>query len=98
MRTISLSVSESEYEAFRRAAAEGGRPIAQMIREAMAEYHAGRFPDRTPLRRLIVLPGHRPVSPLPTRFDVYDDIFSARADGLSLGAEPDSGAAPDDRT
>lgn len=93
MRTISLAVSESEYDAFRRAAAEGGRPIAQMIREAMAEYRATRFPDRTRLRSLVVLPGHRPVSPLPTRFEIYDDIFSTRTDGLSPDAELEDDAS-----
>jgi HJR/Mrr/RecB family endonuclease len=36
MKTISLAVSEVEYEAFRQAAKVENRAVAQLIREAMA--------------------------------------------------------------
>jgi hypothetical protein len=76
MKTISVSVSESDYEAFREAAARESRPIAQLIRDAMAEYRARRLPERSPLRQLPVLAGHRPLAPLPSRSETYDEIFT----------------------
>lgn len=38
MKTISLSVSASDYEAFRAESARAGRSIASLIRDAMAQY------------------------------------------------------------
>lgn len=78
MKTISVAISEPDYEAFRRAAARQGRPIAQLIREAMATYRAERLHEPTPLRDLPVLVGHRPSGPLPERADVWDEIASER--------------------
>lgn len=66
-----MSVSETEYEAFRWAARAEGRPIAQLIREAMALYRAERLPDSAPLLDLPVLPGHRPIGALPARSEIY---------------------------
>jgi hypothetical protein len=40
MKTISLSVSENDYEAFRAEAQRSGRSIASLIREAMAVHLA----------------------------------------------------------
>jgi len=79
MKTISLAVSEPDYEAFRRAAEVEGRSIAQLIREAMATYRAERLETRTPLRVLPVLIGHRPLAPLPERSEVWDEIAGGRA-------------------
>jgi len=78
MRTISLAVSEPDYEAFRRAADRQGRPIAQMIREAMAMYRAERLQERTRLTDFPVLVGHHSVAPLPTRDEVWDEITAER--------------------
>jgi len=78
MKTISLAVSESEYEAFRRAAQEKNRPIAQLIREAMVYYREQRLEARTPLVELPLLPGHRPVQALPTREELYSEAFAGR--------------------
>jgi hypothetical protein len=80
MKVISVSVSEVDYEAFRRAARRQGRPIAQLIREAMAEYRAARLPDRQPLTEVPVLVGHRPVGDLPTRDEIYDEVFAPDAE------------------
>lgn len=78
MKTISLTVSPDDYEAFRRAAATEGRSIAQLIREAMALYRVERIPDRAPLNDLPVLVGHRAVGEMPARHDVYDEIYAHR--------------------
>ena len=85
MKTISVAVSKDDYEAFRWAARAQGRPIAQLIREAMAEYRTRQIPDRSPLTDLPVLPGHRPTGPLPSRADLYDEVF----------AEDDAAKGPD---
>jgi hypothetical protein len=79
MKTISVSVSTEDYEAFRRGARRGKRPIAQLIREAMALYRQERLEERTRLLDLPVLVGHRPVSPPPGRAEVYEEIFAGRA-------------------
>ncbi|MCE7937818.1 hypothetical protein DCC79_03040 [bacterium] len=78
MRTISLAVSELDYEAFRRAAAREGRPIAQLIREAMSLYRSERIAERTPLTDFPVLVGHRPAAELPGRAEVWDEISAGR--------------------
>lgn len=78
MKTISVAVSESDYEEFRRAAGAQKRPIAQLIREAMAEYRAERLERRRPLHDLPVLAGHRPVDRLPTKEEIYDEVAELR--------------------
>jgi hypothetical protein len=75
MRTISLGVLEEDYDAFKEAARRQGRPVAQLIREAMALYRSQQLERRTRLEDLSVLPGHRPIAPLPTRDEIYDEVF-----------------------
>ena len=75
MKTISIGVSESDYESFRVAAASQGRPIAQLIREAMEVYRLERLERKTPLLDVPVLPGHRLVKDLPSRSELYDEAF-----------------------
>lgn len=75
MKSISLSVSEDDYEAFRSAAEREGQSIAALIREAMAFYRRERLRDRRPLERLPLLVGHEPLAPLPDRATIYDEIF-----------------------
>lgn len=77
MRTISVSVSKDDYEAFRRGARRGQRPIAQLIREAMAFYRKERLEEKSRLLELPVLVGHRPLSNLPGRAELYDEMFGA---------------------
>jgi hypothetical protein len=38
MKPISVQVDEEEYQAFKSLAARTGRPVAELIREAMIEY------------------------------------------------------------
>lgn len=78
MKTISVAVSESDYEEFRKAAREQQRPIAQLIREAMAVYRAEHLERRSPLRELPVLAGHKPTGPLPSKEEIYDEIADFR--------------------
>lgn len=85
MRTISVAVSESDYDAFREAARQRDRSIAQLIRDAMARYRETELEPRSPLRRVPVLPGHRPVGRLPSRSDLYDEIFEPRAGAIAEG-------------
>ncbi len=76
MKTISLSVSERDYEEFRRVSRREARPIAELIREAMSFYRAEKLGRREPLRDLAVLTGHRPRRRrLPSRAEVYNEIF-----------------------
>lgn len=78
MRTLHLTVTDSEYEAFRRAAEVAHRPMEQLLREAIAAFqHGPRV--KAPLRDLPVLPGHRPLGELPARADLYEEMFSDEA-------------------
>ena len=80
MKTISVAVSESDYEAFRRAAQAQHRPIAQLIREAMENYRKDKLEQRAPLSDLPVLAGHSPLGPLPKRSTIYDEILNGERD------------------
>ena len=79
MRTISLSVSPDDYEAFRRGARRSKRPIAQLIREAMALYRQERLEEKSRLDDIPVLVGPRPVAALPGRAELYEEIFARDA-------------------
>ena len=79
MKTISLSVSEEDYEAFRRAARRRDRPAAELIREAMAFYRAEKLEERSRLASLPLLAGHRLIDRLPTRAEIYDDAYEEGA-------------------
>ncbi len=78
MKTISVAVSEADYEVFRQAARAQERPIAQLIREAMSVYRAERLEARTPLTEIPTLPGHRLIGQLPSRAEVYAEMFGER--------------------
>ena len=75
MKTISISVSSDDYEAFRRGSRQSKRPIAQLIREAMALYRQERLGEKSRLVEIPVLMGHRPLLPLPVREEIYGEIF-----------------------
>ncbi len=75
MKLISVTVSHSDYEAFREASKKQHRSIAQLIREAMAFYREQKLQQTTPLTELPVLPGHRLIGSLPSRGEVYEEIF-----------------------
>ena len=75
MKMISVGVVDSDYESFRKASRAQGRPIAQLIREAMAFYRQERLEQRSPLRDVPALAGHRLVSDLPDRGDLYGEMY-----------------------
>lgn len=75
MKTISLAVSESDYEAFRLASQSSGRSVAQLIREAMAVYRREHLEKRTLLTDVPVLVGHRLLADLPTREEIHDEML-----------------------
>ncbi len=77
MKTISVSVSTDDYEAFREAARREHRPIAQLIREAMTFYRQEQLDRRTPLEDIPVLAGHRLRGRLPSRSEIYDEVFGS---------------------
>lgn len=77
MKTISVAILEHDYEAFRRAAKTEGRPIAQLIREAMALYRHERLDISSRLTELPVLPGPRPLRGVPDRTEIYDEMYEA---------------------
>jgi uncharacterized protein (DUF1778 family) len=79
MKTISVSVSPDDYEAFRRAAKTRGTPIAQLIREAMVHYRAEKLVERVRLTAVPVFAGHRSVRSLPSRHQVYAEVFERRS-------------------
>jgi hypothetical protein len=62
METILASVARDDHDAFRRGAPRAKRPIAQLIRNAMALHGAERLEERSRLVHLPVVVGHRPVS------------------------------------
>jgi hypothetical protein len=83
MRTLRLTVTDSEYEAIQRAAEAAHRPMEQLLREAVAVLRREEAEKKTPLRDLPVLSGHHPVGDLPSRADLYEEMFSTEAsDGL----------------
>ena len=75
MKTISIAVSESDYEAFQRAAKRRDRPAAELIREAMAFYREEKLEERTRLTSIPVIAGHELIGTLPDRAEVYDEIY-----------------------
>ena len=78
MKTISVAVSELDYEAFRQASKAQGRSIAQLIREAMTLYREQQLETRTLMLDLPVLLGHRPIAGAaqPSREALYDEIYA----------------------
>jgi hypothetical protein len=75
MKTLSVPVPESDYEALRRAAAAKNRSFDDLVREAIALYRAERLKDREPLTDLPVLAGHRLIRELPSRTEVWEEIL-----------------------
>ena len=80
MKTISLAVSESDYEAFRLASQSGGRSVAQLIREAMAVYRTEHLQERTLLNDFPVLVGHRLIGELPSRETIHDEMLDRESE------------------
>ncbi len=78
MRKISISVSNSDYEAFRALARQHDRPTAELIRDAMVRYLAERPLKLQPLRAVRVFDQPRPLGELPERDEVWNEIAAER--------------------
>ncbi len=71
MRTISLAVSEKNYELFRGRAQAENRSIASLIRDAMSEYLARSAPPPAAEKAApALLPG-------PGRYRIYAEVEDA---------------------
>jgi hypothetical protein len=81
MKTISVAVSQEEYDTFRVASKRERRPIAQLIREAMSFYREHKLEARSRLTDVPILPGHRLTAPLPERGEVWDEAFDPEGMG-----------------
>ncbi len=74
MRTISVAVSEADYEAFRAYAARHDRSIAELVREAMAFYRAQKLSPIDRLDRLPILRDMEPTGEIPSRVEIMDEM------------------------
>ena len=45
----------------------------------MAFYRAARLEPRQRLERVTIFPGHRPIAELPSRAEIYDEIYGVGA-------------------
>ena len=79
MKSISLKISTSDYEAFKKAAKKQHRSVAQMIREAMDLYRQERLERRSVLSELPVVVGPKALeSRLPSREEIYEELFTKK--------------------
>lgn len=73
MRTLRVTVSDSEYVALRKVADARETSLEQMLQEALVSVRR-EGTSRGRLRALPLLPGHRPLADLPTRADLYEEM------------------------
>ena len=82
MRTLQVTVSDSEYDALRKVADAQDRSVEEVIQDTLASFQRETaVATRTPLRDLPLFPGHRPVADLPSRAEIYEEIFSEKDPG-----------------
>ncbi len=74
-------VSDSEYEALQKAADARDRSVEQLIQDTLASFRRETAETRKPLRDLPVFPGHRAVADLPSRTELYEEMFSTEDSG-----------------
>ncbi len=74
MKPISVHVTEEDYRGFKALAARRGRPVAELLREAMAEYLSRERPTG---RTLNDIPAHESGRMLRgwTRSDLFDEML-----------------------
>lgn len=75
MRTISLAVSEKNYELFRLRAREENRSIASLIRDAMADYLRHEGQQEGSVRSVEDTSGA--LLPGPGRYRIYAEVSEA---------------------
>lgn len=77
MRPISVHVEETDYRELKALAARSGRPVAELIRRAMADYVESHR-DRPSMRDIPPLEGGRRIRRW-TREEIYEEMFAARS-------------------
>ncbi len=76
MKTIHVTVSSEEYETLQQAAQVRNCSIDELVRQAVAMLQSSLTSAPQPrLTELPILPGHRPLAPLPSRSELYDELF-----------------------
>lgn len=79
MKTITINVSETAYEDFRRAARAAGRPTSELIREAMETYRRERLRPRPDLRAFRPRSLGAVLKPLEGDDDLLDEMLGGDA-------------------
>jgi len=74
MKVISLHVPERPYEELKEIAAKEGRPVAALIREAMAEYLAHERRSGKSVLDVKSWPGGRQIRGW-TRSEIWDEMY-----------------------
>jgi predicted CopG family antitoxin len=75
MKTITINVSEPVYEDFRRASKSLGRPISELIREAMEDYRRGRLHPAADLMAFRPRSAGRVLRPLERGDDLLHEML-----------------------
>ena len=73
MKPISVHVSEDDYSELKSMAARIGRPVAELIRRAMAEFVERERPDQRSVLQLAAHDSGRAKEPW-TRSDLVDEM------------------------
>ena len=74
MKPISIHVSERDYQQFKSLAAQAGRPVSELIREAMSDYLEERVSRRASLLQIQPHPSGRLLADWE-RSDLYDEML-----------------------
>jgi hypothetical protein len=74
MKTISLSVSEKDYELFREEAKRSNRSIASLIREAMAVHAARATRTESGPAADVATQVVKQMLPGPGKFEIYAEV------------------------
>jgi hypothetical protein len=77
-KPISVHVDDKDYEELKALAGRRGRPVAELVREAMAEYVVRERRTGTPLRDIPPRSLGRQLRPW-TRDDLYDEMYAERS-------------------
>lgn len=77
MHKVSVALSESEYAAFERAARLRERSASELLHQAITAFAIGKLEAKPRLMDLPTLAGLRPLTELPSRSEVYDEIFGS---------------------
>lgn len=80
MKTVSVTIPQSEFEAYRQAASERNQPVDELLQEAVRLYRVERLEGEDRLEDLPVFKGHQLVGKLPTRFEIHDEMYRKEDD------------------